>query len=232
MSFYCVAFKDYKLLKEEFLTLSDFNTALAGSFSTTFDDVTIPSAIKTSLSTFLTKIGQGIYRFYVRDKIAYLDKDIFIERLVNTIALNMNYYFQLQKLDFMVAQVTDTSKFMLTSSLSSDTNETGSKGNVVVQSSSLTPTGVDATDTGNSMSIELTEDDDETSLETTEDAFVNKYTNYQGKTNGVQRNHVNRNNELSRNGDYIHLADVIERLPKSYFNKLLQDVSEHFIMVY
>ena len=225
-------FKDYDLLKDLYVTPTALSTAVTTSFGTDFDDLTFPSTIKSSLSTFLTKLCNGIYREYKNDKIAYKDKDDFIYRLTNTLATNLGYYFQIHNIDFMIIKNTDEGKYILTSKVSGNSSEIGNNASAVVQSTAMTPTGVDATDTGDSIDIGIEKDDLDISADFTQDAYANKYTNYQGKTNGVRKNIINRDNDVTRSGNYTQALDLLERLPYSYLVKVLKDCSEHFIFTY
>ena len=225
-------FKDYDLLKDLYVTPTALSTAVTTSFGTDFDDITFPSTIKTTLSSFLTKLCNGIYREYKNDKIAYKDKDDFIYRLTNTLATNLGYYFQIHNIDFMIIKNTDEGKYILTSKVSGNSSEIGNNASTVVQSTAMTPTGVDATDTGDSIDIGIEKDDLDISADFTQDAYANKYTNYQGKTNGVRKNIINRDNDVTRSGNYTQALDLLERLPYSYLVKVLKDCSEHFIFTY
>lgn len=229
---YFEPYRDYSVLKDAYVSASDFSTAVTSSFSNDFDDVTFPSSIKTSLSTFLTKLCNGIYREFKKDKIAYKDKDDFIYRLTNTLANNIGYYFQSHNIDFMIIKNTDENKYILTSKAEGSSNENGNNASAVVQSTAMTPTGVSATDTGDSIGISVTKSETGLTNAVTEDAYANKYTNYQGKTNGVRKNVIDRSNEVTRTANYLLAIDLLNKLPRTYLEKVLKDCSEHFIVVY
>ena len=225
-------FENYDILKDIYASATELSTAVTTSFGTEFDDLTFPSAIKTTLSSFLTKLCNGIYREFKNDKIAYEDKDDFIYRLTNTLATNLGYYFQIHNIDFMIIKNTDEDKYILTSKATGNSQENGNNASSVVQSTAMTPTGVDASDTGDSMEVATESDSNDLSAEFTEDAYSNKYTNYQGKTNGVRKNIINRDNTVTRTANYSQALDLLERLPHSYLIKVLKDCSEHFIVTY
>lgn len=224
-------FKDYVQLKDLY-TMAQFSTAITNSFGTDFDDVSFPNALKTTLSSFLGKLCNGIYREFKNDKIAYKEKDDFIYRLTNTLATNLGYYFQIHNIDFMIIKNVDETKYVLTSKVEGTSDENGNNASAVVQSTAMTPTGVDASDTGDSIEVATEKDDNDLTAEFTQDAYANKYTNYQGKTNGVRKNIINRTNNVTRSANYFLAIDLLERLPYSYLIKVLKDCSEHFIQVY
>lgn len=225
-------FKDYEVLKDLYVDASAFSSAITTSFGTDFDDVSFPSALKSTLSAFLGKLCNGIYREFKKDKIAYKDKDDFVYRLTNTLATNLGYYFQIHNIDFMIIKNTDEGKYVLTSKVEGSSNENGNNASAVVQSTALTPTGVSASDTGDSVGIAVTKSETGITGAVTEDAYANKYTNYQGKTNGVRKNIIDRTNSVTRSGNYEQALDLLERLPHSYLIKVLNECSEHFIITY
>ena len=132
----------------------------------------------------------------------------------------------------MIIKNTDEGKYILTSKVVGNSSENGNNASAVVQSTAMTPTGVDASDTGDSIDIGIEKDDLDINADFTQDAYANKYTNYQGKTNGVRKNIIARNNDATRSGNYTQALDLLERLPYSYLIKVLKDCSEHFIVTY
>ena len=221
-------------LVDLFPTKSDFTSAVLAEFGTDFQDVTYATSMHNTFTAFLEKVAGGLYKYFKRDLIAYEDEDEFMERLVYTLALNINKVFQMKNIDFEIGSNTDFNKYVLTSKMESTSNETGKSGSSVLQSSASTPTAVSPTATGNDISVAMSTDAETGELSATfvNAGYVDKYTNFQGKTNGLHKNEVDRDSELTRSGNYENAIAVMKHLPNSYLNYVLKEVSKHFIFVY
>ena len=223
---------DFKQLKDEY-TKAQFISAISTKFTALdFGDVAYGSAMATTFSGFIEKLAKVIYEQYETDQLAYQDKDVFMKRLTMSLTKNINYYFQRKGIDFLIGSNTDNDKYVLTSTLTSGTSETGVTGSTVVQSSASTPTGVSGSDTGDSLSLEMKETSGVDSVDLSNDAYVDKYTNFQGKTNGLHKNKVERDNTSIRSGSFLNAIELMKNLPKTYLDEVLEDVSKHFIIVY
>ena len=225
-------FDDYKTLIELYPDVNSFTDAVSSNFGTNYDDVTFDATMHNTFLTFISKIGKGIYNYYKRDKISYLDKDVFIERLVFDLSENLNYYFQRKGIDFMLGSNVDDGKYILSSTMTSKSKEKGVSGSSVTQSTASTPTGVSPSGTGNNSRIKITSGDAGENAEFTSDAYANKYTNFQGKTNGLHDNNISRDSDIVRNGNYQQAIELFNQLPKSYLEEIVKDVSKHFIYEY
>lgn len=224
---------EYPLLNEKFLTETAFVNALSTEYAL-FDENYIDSSVISAFSTFMGTMGKLIYEYYKRDRIAYEDKDVFIERLNQTLCERINFYFQRRNIELFLGKNSDTSKYMLTSSMQTSSNETGVSGSSVVQSYANTPTGVATDDTGDSIALSVTESSGTHTLDVTEDAYANKYTNNQTKTNGLRKNDVEKGGTTTRSGSFKDALELFEDFRKypSFVKSMLSDVSQHFIYVY
>lgn len=227
----CYPYDEYKTLKELYTNNFSFAQAVLNYFGTSFNDVTYASTMRATFQTFMEKLCYMIYSYFLRDKIAYEDKDIFLERLTFDLAKNINHYFQLKNIDFMLGSNTDTGKYVLTSRMTNESDEKTKSGSSVVQSSASTPTGV-AVKSSSQIEVDLTESGTAVSSDFSTDAYIDKYTNFQGKTDGVHKNEVDKSNEMIREGNFLNAIELMDKLPCSYLDKVLDDVSMHFVVVY
>ena len=222
-----INFDDYKTLQEEFGSSAD----LAVIVNTIFNDFQhyVDISMLNTLKSFAGNIAINIFLYYYDDKIAYLDREVFAHRLTNDIALNINRYFEMKNVEFYLAKDSaNNDKWCLTTKTSSVANESGKSGSSVLQSSASTPTGVSPSSTGSTIEMEDTEDGKSYS----NNGYVDKYTNFQAKTNGLHKNDVDRTAEVSRSGNYDIAIELLKKFPKSYMEQILKDVSKHFIYVY
>lgn len=222
-----INFDDYKTLQEEFTSATNLSVVIDGLFE---DFVQyIDGSMEVILRTFTRNVAKAIFNYYYDDKIAYLDNEVFAYRLMNDIAININRYFEMKQVEFYLAKDSTTNdKWCLTTKTSSIANESGKSGSAVLQSSASTPTGVSPNATGSTIEMEDTEDGKSYS----NNGYVDKYTNFQAKTNGLHKNDIDRTAEVSRIGNYDVAIELLKMFPKSYMEQVLKDVSKHFIYVY
>lgn len=225
-------FDDYQTLVEHYPTQADFVLAVGNEFGTNFDDVMYATSMSATFKIFIENLSKAIYRYYKRDKIAYLIDMIFVERLTYDLAENVNKYFQEKNIQFMIGSNTDTKQYVLTSTMDSTSKEVGMSGSSVLQSSASTPTGVSPNATGNQMSVELSKTGDKAELDVVNNGFVDKYTGFQGKTNGLHKNDVDRDTNLTRGGSFLIAIEMLNKLPKTFIEEVLKDVSHNFIVTY
>ena len=223
-------FEDLKTLKEEYITAKDFTDKVSSLFGTDLDlsDIAYDSKMKSTFSQFIINLAKAIYFYYQRDKIAYTDKDVFIERIVYDLTLNINHYFQRKGIDFMIGSNTDNDKYLLSNGMTTKSSEDGVSGSSVLQSTASTPTGVSPSATGNTIEMNI----DGTTLNVTNNGYVDKFTNFQGKTNGLHNNKVNRDTSYIRTANYEQAIELFTKLPVSYLEEVLRDVSNNFIFTY
>lgn len=223
-----INFDDYKTLQEKYQTADSFISVLSTLFRDDFNYY-LEDSMVTTIQNFLTKIGKSIYMYYYDDKIAYEDEEVFAYRLANDIAINVNRYFEMMKVEFyLVKDSTTNDKWCLTTKTSSVANESGKSGSAVLQSSASTPTGVSPSSTGSTIEMEDTED----GKVFENNGYVDKYTNFQAKTNGLHKNDIDRTADVSRSGNYDVAIELLKKFPKSFMEQVLKDVSKHFIYVY
>lgn len=222
-----INFDDYKTLQEKYPSAQALSVVVDTIFETFYSYIDVD--MTNTLKVFVRNICNNIYNYYYDDKIAYLDEEVFVHRLTNDIALNVNRYFEMRKVEFYLAKDSTTNdKWCLTTKTSSVANESGKSGSSVLQSSASTPTGVSPSSTGSTIEMEDTED----GKVFENNGYVDKYTNFQAKTNGLHKNDIDRTADVSRSGNYDVAIELLKKFPKSFMEQVLKDVSKHFIYVY
>lgn len=179
-----------------------------------------------------------IYGQFFEDYVAYpndsqgLAKSTFEQRLCYDLAVKLPYwttkYNYIQKLfnDSELIILMQTSKMI--SNSSEDVNSVGGS----MQKSASTPTGVSSTATGDEIDITLDKDDETLNTNVATDSFVDRYTNYQGKTNTASKTTGERSGTITRQGSIDELLKVLEKLPASFADEINEVVAKHFIFTY
>ena len=220
-------FTDYSELRQLFPTYSLFEEAVLGYIESI--EVIGLNALDEEAVTYSLV---SIYNYFTTDKIAYDTKEKFIKRLSTSLleilpmfSKKYNYYKSL------VSANTTEDEFNKTSSLKSTSSENGKSGSNVVQKSAMTPTGISDTGT-NIQSVQLTTEGEKLTLDAPTTNYVDKATNYEGKTSGVHKNETDRNSSMQRSGSTEELFKLFNKLPKSLALEIEQVASKHFIFLY
>lgn len=229
-------FEEYPKLETLFPTRLGFTTALIGGINV-YENVlyTLPEQV-TSITDFITSLAGAVYDYYKRDKVSYSgddSDDIFIERFRFDFLKDVNRWLTSKNIQFLIYKNNDDGKYLLSSKMTSSSAEKGKSGSSVLQSSASTPTSVSPSSTGSTMSVDLTSPSNtQVSLTAVNNGYADKYTNFQGKTNGLHSNNITRDGNVERSGNYLQAIEVLKNLPESYFNEVLKDLSKHFIFTY
>ena len=235
-------------LNELYETPSEFNTAL----STKVTNMNLMFSSAYADSVYATFISYAIYNHFFEDRVAYFSfnedeevalaetKEKFITRLAYDVAVKFPYWKT--KYDYILKLFSDDELNLLQSSrMKSSSSERVDSAGGSFQKSASTPTGVNVeTLTGDELNI--TTEGSETKTEGTTEGelntsvsssgFVDKYTNYQGKTNTASRTSGERSGDILREGSIDELLKVLERLPSSFADEITKEVFYHFIFVY
>ena len=220
-------------LEELYISLQDFKDAL--------DTGVNASGILMGISytgVYATFIASAIYNYFYSDKVHYEGentnevKTIFMKRLSYDVAVKFPYWKT--KYDYILKLFTPTELSLLQSSkMTSSSQEDVNSAGGVLQKSASTPTGVNqTTDTGDSMTISASESEGTLSVDVSVDGFVDKYTNYQGKTSTGSKTSGSRSGEVLREGSIDELLKVLEKLPSSFVDEITKEVSKHFELLY
>lgn len=227
-------YNDYDKLSEEYSTPLSFYNAISGeltsmNLSWLSSDATLLNKIKTLASV----LSYPIYDEYYNDKIGYAEKETFVKRLTNTLVRKVNRWYIQKQIEQDLIDNATLEKFISNGGTTSSTNENASTGSAVIQKSASTPTGITHSTDAEAVTMALVEDteNDTTNLNVT-DGYQDKYTNFVGKTNGLHRNEVERDTEIKRSSNYGLAMDIIDKIPFSYINDVLREVSQHFIQIY
>lgn len=183
--------------------------------------------------SFINYIGSLIYNHYDDSIIAYGQKDIFEKRLCLELFRQLPYLVTKYNAMKYLSQL-DLDKMLQTSKTTSKSNESGINGSTMMQKTASTPTGVSATPVSTTQEVDLQKDETTgvVTLDTPTDDFVDKYTNFQGKTSGVRKSDIDRNNEISRQGSYKDLIELYNKIPNGFYDEILSISGKHFIFVY
>ena len=229
-----VDYEDYDNLNDLYETQTDFYNAVstlvsAYDFSFLSSDTTLVNKIKA----FVNILANPIYNEYYDDKVAYEESDVFLKRLINSVARKVNNWYVHHKLEEGLMNNASLDNYIKNGGTHSETNENASTGSAVIQKSASTPTGIthNASSEGVDMELSHSSSTDTTSLDV-DDGYDDKYTNFVGKTNGLHRNEVDRDTDITRTSNYGLALEIADKIPYSYINDVLREVSQHFIQVY
>lgn len=228
-----IDYEDYPVLEDEF-TKSEMADVVSSKLSTyNIDFLTTDTTLATKIKALALGFVSPIYDEYHTDSLAYLDSDTFIDRMLNSIMRKINRWYIQKKIEEDLISNATLEKFISNGGTHSKTGETGTTGSAVIQKSASTPTGIEHNAQSETLDIELSHSDetDVTSMEVTDD-YQDKYTNFVGKTNGVHRNEVDRDTDITRTSNYGLSLEILEKIPYSYINDVLKEVSQHFIQIY
>ena len=228
-----IDYEDYPVLEDEF-SKSEFADEI-GSKLTNYNlsflssDTTLVNKIKALALGF----ASPIYDEYHSDSLAYLDSDTFLDRMLNSLVRKINRWYIQKMIEEELIDNATLEKFISNGGTHSITSEDGTTGSAVIQKSASTPTGISHNASQEDIEIHLdhNSEDELTDMSVT-DGYEDKYTNFVGKTNGLHRNEVDRDTNITRTSNYGLSLEILEKIPYSYINDVLKEVSQHFIQIY
>ena len=228
-----IDYEDYPVLEDEF-SKSEFADEI-GSKLTNYNlsflssDTTLVNKIKALALGF----ASPIYDEYHSDSLAYLDSDTFLDRMLNSLVRKINRWYIQKMIEEELIDNATLEKFISNGGTHSITSEDGTTGSAVIQKSASTPTGISHNAPQEDIEIHLdhNSEDELTDMSVT-DGYEDKYTNFVGKTNGLHRNEVDRDTNITRTSNYGLSLEILEKIPYSYINDVLKEVSQHFIQIY
>lgn len=228
---------------EEKYTLKDlYNTLL--SFKTALDTGVASQGLMFSTdynnSPIGTLIANSIYNYFYDDYVKYYGDNAstnFMNRLSYDIAVKFPYWKT--KYNYILKLFTpDQLNLLQTSRMISESHEDVKSAGGVIQKSANTPTAVNTSSTSTGDNLEITTTPSSTTTSETlevdvgSDSFADKYTNYQGKTTTGSKTQGDRSGDVMREGSIKELLEVLEKLPSSFTDEILKEVSKHFEVVY
>lgn len=228
-----IDYEDYPVLEDEF-TKSEMADVVSSKLSTyNIDFLTSDTTLANKIKALALGFVSPIYDEYHTDSLAYLDSDTFLDRMLNSIMRKINRWYIQKKIEEDLISNATLEKFISNGGTHSITGETGTTGSAVIQKSASTPTGIAHNAQTETMDLELShsEESDISSMEVS-DQYEDKYTNFVGKTNGLHRNEVDRDTDITRTSNYGLSLEILEKIPYSYINDVLKEVSQHFIQIY
>ena len=228
-----IDYEDYPVLEDEFTKseMADEVSSKLASYNITF--LTSDSTLATKIKALTLAFVSPIYDEYHTDSLAYMDTDTFLDRMLNSIMRKVNRWFIQKQIEEDLISNATLEKFISNGGTHSATSETGKTGSAVIQKSASTPTGIQHSANIEQVVMDLSHND--TTNNTTlsvDDNYQDKYTNFVGKTNGLHRNEVDRDTDITRTSNYGLSLEILEKVPYSYINDVLKEVSQHFIQVY
>lgn len=225
-------FDNYDELDDYYDDGTEFANALASFLSSyNLNYLTSSSTELTNIKAFITIFAYPIYEQYKTDRIAYLDINTFINRIVNAVSYKVGKWYLKHKIDADLLNSPTLQKFIANGGTTSHTGEVGKTGSAVIQKSASTPTGITHDTDGEEIEMSLSKDDDVDVL-SVDDGYEDKYTNFVGKTNGLHKNEVDRDTSITRTSNYGLAQEILDKIPYSYISEVLGEVSQHFIQVY
>ena len=228
-----IDYDDYPVLEDEY-TKSELSS-LVNTKLTNYDlvwltsDTTLANKIRLLTLSFVSPI----YDEYHSDRIGYTDEETFVDRLINSLVRKINRWYIQKKIEEDLISNATLEKFISNGGTKSKTSENASTGSAVIQKSASTPTGISHNVSTEEIEMGLSHNDttDKSDL-SVDDGYQDKYTNFVGKTNGLHRNEVDRDTDISRTSNYGLSLEIIDKIPYSYISDVLKEVSQHFIQIY
>lgn len=228
-----IDYNDYPVLSEEF-TKTELGDLVSTKLSTynlgwLTSDTTLANKIKALTLAFISPI----YDEYYSDRLAYEDSDTFVDRMINSLCRKVNRWYAQKQIEEDLISNATLEKFISNGGTHSETSENAQTGSAVIQKSASTPTGITHSESGELIDMEVSHNEttDKTRLDI-DDNYEDKYTNFVGKTNGLHRNEVDRDTDIKRTSNYGLALEILDKIPYSYINDVLREVSQHFIQVY
>ena len=216
---------------EELYTQTQFNNDVLNYLNTNGSPFLLGESVDT---TFVNYLCASIYNYFYEDYVAYSGEDetevndIFINRLGYDIAIRYPYWKR--RYAYLKALYDGTLDLLRTSKVdSSSSDKTDSVGGSLSKSAS-TPSGVTTTTTPDTITITRDDDSEEHSVDT--DGFVDKYTNYQGKTATANNIVGERQGSIERTGSIKEGFDALDRMSYTLPDEIAKAVSKHFIFDY
>ena len=229
-----IDYEDYPVMEDRYPLSTSFSNVVATVLSiTNFDWLTSDTTLLNKIKLFTLALTQPIYEEYHSDRLAYQEDSAFIKRLVNSLVRKVNRWYIQKKIEEDLISNATLEKFISNGGTHSATSETGKTGSAVIQKSASTPTGIQHNASVEQVVMDLSHND--TTNNTTlsvDDNYDDKYTNFVGKTNGLHRNEVDRDTDITRTSNYGLSLEILEKIPYSYINDVLKEVSQHFIQIY
>lgn len=228
-----IDYEDYPVLEDEYALTTFFNAFGSKLVFKNFNFMVSDTTTKNKLTALIQTLSYPIYYEYHSDRIAYKDKDVFMDRLINTLCNKVNRWYAQQKIEEDLISNATLEKFISNGGTHSETSENAQTGSAVIQKSASTPTGITHSATSEDIEMELSHNNqtDKTDL-SVDDGYEDKYTNFMGKTNGLHRNEVDRDTNIERTSNYGLALEILDKIPYSYINDVLSEVSQHFIQIY
>ena len=186
-----VDYNDYPILKDEY-TKTEFADEVSSKLSTyNLSWLTTDTTLANKIKALTLAFASPIYDEYSTDRLAYEDKETFVDRMINSIVRKVNRWYIQNKIEEDLVDNATLEKFISNGGTHSNTKENASTGSAVIQKSASTPTGITHNADVESIDVELSHDSttDKTSMEVDDD-YQDKYTNFVGKTNGLHRNEL------------------------------------------
>lgn len=228
-----INYEDYPVMEDEF-TKTEFVDLVSSKLSTynltwLTSDTTLTNKIKALTLAF----SSPIYDEYHSDSLAYLDSETFVDRMINSVVRKVNRWYIQKQIEEELVDNATLQKYISNGGTQSTTSEDGMTGSAVIQKSASTPTGITHSTATEDIDVTMSHASatHKTSLDV-DDGYDDKYTNFVGKTNGLHRNEVERDTDIKRSSNYGLALEIIDKVPYSYINDVLKEVSQHFIQIY
>lgn len=228
-----INYEDYPVMEEEWTKQEFVDVVSTKVTGYNLNWLTSDTSLANKIRLLVIAFANPIYDEYHTDSLGYLDTDTFVDRIINSVVRKVNRWYIQNKIEEGLIDNATLEKFISNGGTHSETKEDGSTGSAVIQKSASTPTGISHDVSEEDIDVELSHNDvtDKTSMKV-DDGYEDKYTNFVGKTNGLHRNEVERDTDISRTSNYGLSLEIIDKIPYSYISSVLTEVSLHFIQVY
>lgn len=228
-----INYEDYPVMEEEWTKQEFVDVVSTKVTGYNLNWLTSDTELANKIRLLVIAFASPIYDEYHTDSLGYLDTDTFVDRIINSVVRKVNRWYIQNKIEEGLIDNATLEKFISNGGTHSETKEDGSTGSAVIQKSASTPTGISHDVSEEDIDVKLSHDDvtDKTSMKV-DDGYEDKYTNFVGKTNGLHRNEVERDTDISRTSNYGLSLEIIDKIPYSYISSVLTEVSLHFIQVY
>jgi hypothetical protein len=186
----------------------------------------------TITTKFVSYVMTLIYLEFEDDRIAYTSFDDFKKRLFFDLTCSMPFILRKYNEYLNLLNTSTTPSLNVSSSMHSQSNEDGHNASGFLQKTASTPTGVSTGTTEDVITIDTSKQSGSAKASIETDGFVDKYTNFQGKSASSSSINNEKITDIERKGSTKDLLDNIKRLEFELHNEILGIASKHFLVLY
>lgn len=218
------------LILGDIVDKSELLTAFQTFLATNPDLYLLPTS--TITEKFASYVIGLIYHEYEDDRIAYTSFDDFKKRLFFDLTCSLPFILRKFNEYVSLLNISTTPSLNVSSSMHSQSNEDGHNASGYLQKTASTPTGVSTGTTEDEITITSSKTNNVANNSVDTNGFVDKYTNFQGKTTSASSINNEKITDIERKGSTKDLLENLKKLEYELHNEVLGIASKHFLTLY